>query len=121
MQRPLGIDERGREVLTFIDGIVPVPPFPKWSMSNAALESRKGTETPIRLMTCIFRVTCDVTPCRVASAGDPCPRGRWECTAWPRALPHKRGHYPINEVRVVRPVPAAPMGPPVFLNAAFAV
>ena len=30
----------------------------------------KGAETPIRLMTCIFRVTCDVMPCREASAGE---------------------------------------------------
>jgi hypothetical protein len=36
----------------------------------------KGTETPIRLMTCIFRVTCDVTPRREASAGGSFPRGR---------------------------------------------
>ena len=31
----------------------------------------KGTETPIRVMTCIFRVTSDVTPRRAASAGTP--------------------------------------------------
>jgi hypothetical protein len=37
----------------------------------------KGTETPIRLMTCIFRVTCDVTPRREASAGGSFP-------TWPR-------------------------------------
>lgn len=37
--RPLGIDEQGREVLTFIDGNVPIPPFPVWSMSDAALVS----------------------------------------------------------------------------------
>jgi hypothetical protein len=29
----------------------------------------KGTETPIRLMTCIFRVTCDVTPRRERALG----------------------------------------------------
>jgi hypothetical protein len=37
--RPLGIDERGREVLTFIEGDVPIPPFPPWSMTEAALSS----------------------------------------------------------------------------------
>ncbi len=37
----------------------------------------KGTETPIRLMTCIFRVTCDVTPCREGE--------RWgSLSTWPR-------------------------------------
>ncbi|MBA3364150.1 MAG: hypothetical protein H0T07_07075, partial [Actinobacteria bacterium] len=34
-----------------------------------ALRRLKGTETPIRLTTCIFRVTCDATPRREASAG----------------------------------------------------
>jgi hypothetical protein len=37
--RPLGRDDRGREVLTFIEGDVPIPPFPAWSMSDAALAS----------------------------------------------------------------------------------
>ena len=37
--RPLGRDDRGREVLSFIEGDVPIPPFPAWSMSDAALAS----------------------------------------------------------------------------------
>ena len=37
--RPLGVDEQGREVWSFIEGDVPIPPFPKWSMSEAALVS----------------------------------------------------------------------------------
>jgi hypothetical protein len=37
--RPLGLDEQGREVLSFIPGEVPIPPFPAWSMSAAALAS----------------------------------------------------------------------------------
>ena len=37
--RPLGIDDEGREVLSFIDGDVPIPPFPAWSMSDTALAS----------------------------------------------------------------------------------
>ncbi len=37
--RPLGRDERGREVLAYIEGDVPIPPFPAWSMSDAALAS----------------------------------------------------------------------------------
>jgi hypothetical protein len=37
--RPLGIDEQGREVLSFIEGDVPIPPFPAWSMSDDALAS----------------------------------------------------------------------------------
>jgi Phosphotransferase enzyme family len=37
--RYLGIDDRGREVLSFIDGEVPLPPFPAWSMSETGLVS----------------------------------------------------------------------------------
>ena len=39
VQRPLGIDDQGREILSFIVGDVPIPPFPTWSMSAAALRS----------------------------------------------------------------------------------
>jgi hypothetical protein len=37
--RPLGIDARGREVLSFIDGEVPIPPFPRWSMGDRTVAS----------------------------------------------------------------------------------
>jgi len=37
--RPLGIDEQGREVWSFVEGDVPIPPFPAWSMSDRALAS----------------------------------------------------------------------------------
>ena len=33
----LGIDDRGREVLSFIAGDVPLPPYPAWSMTDRAL------------------------------------------------------------------------------------
>jgi Phosphotransferase enzyme family len=36
---PVGIDEDGRERLVFIDDEVPVPPYPDWSQSDAALAS----------------------------------------------------------------------------------
>ena len=36
---PLGIDADGRERLVFIDGEVPVPPYPDWSQSDTALVS----------------------------------------------------------------------------------
>jgi hypothetical protein len=39
VQRPLGIDEQGREVLSFVEGDVPIPPFPAWSMSDTTLTS----------------------------------------------------------------------------------
>ena len=37
--RYLGNDEHGREVLSFIDGQVPLPPYPDWAMSDEALIS----------------------------------------------------------------------------------
>jgi hypothetical protein len=36
---PVGIDEDGRERLVFIDGDVPLTPYPDWSQSDAALAS----------------------------------------------------------------------------------
>ncbi|MDQ6696025.1 MAG: phosphotransferase, partial [Actinomycetota bacterium] len=36
---PVGIDEDGRERLVFIDGQVPVAPYPSWSQSDTALAS----------------------------------------------------------------------------------
>jgi hypothetical protein len=36
---PVGIDEDGRERLGYIDGEVPVPPYPDWSQSDTALAS----------------------------------------------------------------------------------
>jgi len=37
--RPLGIDADGRERLVFIEGAVPLPPYPAWAQRDAALES----------------------------------------------------------------------------------
>lgn len=37
--RPLGLDERGREMFTYVPGDVPITPFPAWSMSEEALAS----------------------------------------------------------------------------------
>jgi hypothetical protein len=36
---PVGIDEDGRERLMFIEGEVPVPPYPQWSQSDPTLAS----------------------------------------------------------------------------------
>jgi Ser/Thr protein kinase RdoA (MazF antagonist) len=36
---PVGVDEDGRERLVFIDGEVPVVPYPEWSQSDTALAS----------------------------------------------------------------------------------
>ena len=36
---PLGIDERGREVLSYVPGDVPVPPYPAWALRDETLAS----------------------------------------------------------------------------------
>ncbi|MER6983354.1 phosphotransferase [Streptomyces carpinensis] len=36
---PVAVTEDGREQLTFVPGDVPLPPFPDWAMTTAALES----------------------------------------------------------------------------------
>jgi aminoglycoside phosphotransferase (APT) family kinase protein len=35
--RHLGTDDRGREVLSYVDGDVPLPPYPAWAMTDLAL------------------------------------------------------------------------------------
>lgn len=35
--RYLGVDEQGREVLSWMDGDVPLPPYPAWAMTDRAL------------------------------------------------------------------------------------
>ena len=37
--RPLGTDERGREVLAYLPGDVPVPPYPAWALRDETLAS----------------------------------------------------------------------------------
>ena len=37
--RHLGVDGQGRDVLSWIEGDVPVPPYPDWALTDAALES----------------------------------------------------------------------------------
>jgi Phosphotransferase enzyme family len=36
--RFLGTDDEGRDVLTFVEGDVPLPPYPAWAMTDVALE-----------------------------------------------------------------------------------
>ena len=37
--RFLGVDEQGRDILTFVEGDVPLPPYPQWALTDEALES----------------------------------------------------------------------------------
>ena len=37
--RPIGVDDDGRERLIYVDGDVPLPPYPPWAQADAALAS----------------------------------------------------------------------------------
>jgi Ser/Thr protein kinase RdoA (MazF antagonist) len=37
--RFLGIDQQGRDILTFLEGQVPLPPYPPWALTDGVLES----------------------------------------------------------------------------------
>lgn len=40
--RHLGLDEAGRDVVTWVDGDVPVPPYPDWALTDAAIAALGG-------------------------------------------------------------------------------
>lgn len=40
--RFLGIDDQGREILTYIEGSVPLPPYPAWAVSDDAIVALGG-------------------------------------------------------------------------------
>ena len=40
--RFLGVDDQGREILTFIDGDVPLPPYPAWALTERAMSGLGG-------------------------------------------------------------------------------
>ena len=53
--RYLGIDDQGREVLTWIDGDVPLPPYPAWAMTDRALADLGGLVRRLHEATATFR------------------------------------------------------------------
>lgn len=53
--RYLGTDEQGREVLSWIDGDVPLPPYPAWSMTDRALADLGGLVRRLHEATTTFR------------------------------------------------------------------
>lgn len=55
--RHLGFDDRGREILSWIDGDVPVPPYPAWAMTDRALADLGGLIRRLHDATATFRPT----------------------------------------------------------------
>jgi hypothetical protein len=55
--RHLGQDEQGREVLSWIDGDVPLPPYPAWAMTDRALADLGGLVRRLHEATATFRPT----------------------------------------------------------------
>jgi aminoglycoside phosphotransferase (APT) family kinase protein len=55
--RHLGTDDQGREVLTWIDGDVPLPPYPAWAMTDRALADLGGLVRRLHEATATFRPT----------------------------------------------------------------
>jgi hypothetical protein len=53
--RHLGIDDQGREVLTWIEGDVPLPPYPEWAMTDQALADLGGLVRRLHEATATFR------------------------------------------------------------------
>lgn len=53
--RYLGVDDQGREVLTWIDGDVPLPPYPPWAMTDRALADLGGLVRRLHEATATFR------------------------------------------------------------------
>jgi len=55
--RYLGMDDQGREVLTWLDGDVPLPPYPAWAMTDRALADLGALLQRLHEATATFRST----------------------------------------------------------------
>ena len=55
--RFLGRDDRGRQVLSYVDGEVPLPPYPAWSMTDRALHDLGRLVRRLHQATASFDVT----------------------------------------------------------------
>ena len=53
--RYLGLDDQGREVLTWIEGDAPLPPYPAWAMTDRALADLGGLIRRLHEATATFR------------------------------------------------------------------
>ena len=55
--RHLGTDDQGREILSWIDGDVPLPPYPAWAMTDQALADLGALVRRLHEATASFRGT----------------------------------------------------------------
>jgi aminoglycoside phosphotransferase (APT) family kinase protein len=55
--RFLGTDDRGREILSWVEGDVPLPPYPAWAMTDRALADLGGLVRRLHEATATFRAT----------------------------------------------------------------
>ena len=55
--RYLGTDDQGREVVTWIEGDVPLPPYPAWAMTDRALADLGELVRRLHEATASFRPT----------------------------------------------------------------
>ena len=70
--RYLGIDDQGREVLSWIDGDVPLPPYPAWAMTDRALANLGGLVRRLHEATATFRTAAGAgRPSGVTRAAGP--------------------------------------------------
>lgn len=53
--RYLGIDEHGREILSWVEGEVPLPPYPAWAMTDRAMADLGGLVQRLHEATATFR------------------------------------------------------------------
>lgn len=53
--RYLGTDDKGREILTWMEGDVPLPPYPAWAMTDRALAELGGLVRRLHEATATFR------------------------------------------------------------------
>ncbi len=90
--RRLGIDAKGREVLTFIDGAVAVPPFPAWAAGEELLVSVAELQRAMHEASRSFTIP---PGCRLAAGQPP--------AAWTR-----RDRVPQRPVRGERRHPRRP-------------
>ncbi|MEW9530137.1 aminoglycoside phosphotransferase family protein [Microbispora sp. NPDC049125] len=94
--RVLGVDERGREILTYVDGIVPARPLPAYAISDDSLAELA------RLLRRFHDAAASFTPSEGAV---------WEDGSAPDGEPELIGHCDVTPQNVV--FRAAPGGGPV--------